>query len=491
MKKSNVAWLLFIFVITYIPIFYNLDKPALFIWDEAIYANNALAMSINKQFLVYFENHAPSFYNVKPPLAIWLQCLCINIFGPCELAVRLPTGLGSLFTCFAVFLFARKNLNIRIGIIAILFLVTSQGYIRPHVSRTGDLDGLLTFWITAYALLSFDLLLNMPSENRKRIFFIAILVFCAFLTKSVAGFMPLAGLFAGMILTGKTKYILTNKYTYIGALAVLGGCISFYLLKESYHPGYWEKVYFSEFTRFTQNVMPWHNQPFWFYFDNIYRKYFKYYIWLIPLSTLYLFRHKEEKLRNTVILCLTFIVSYGLLISIPIVKLDWYDAPLYPVMSLVAAVTLYYSSRAIGNYLNIHPKKWVIDAILIPALVAFPYYQIYKSNLKYIPAEYLENEGFAIRKIRKTNPEIKDYKVIMNVTHPEHIDAVNFYVIGYNHYYGYHMSILTDPDQIAVNDLIMCSNYEFMLRIKNKFRTSDVIRVKDTELLKVEGLLNP
>src|SRR5687767_10138855 len=43
------------------------------IWDEAIYANNALEMTETGNLLVLHNNGEPSLYNTKPPLNIWLQ----------------------------------------------------------------------------------------------------------------------------------------------------------------------------------------------------------------------------------------------------------------------------------------------------------------------------------------------------------------------------------------------------------------------------------
>jgi 4-amino-4-deoxy-L-arabinose transferase-like glycosyltransferase len=129
------------------------------ILDEAIYANNALEMAINKDFWVLKNNDVATLYNVKPPLVIWLQCLCIWIFGANEFAIRLPSVLAAFFMCFRVFYFLNKHFNIRAAFLRLLVLVTSQGYVKVHVTRTGDLDSVLVFFITAYSLLIFDIIL--------------------------------------------------------------------------------------------------------------------------------------------------------------------------------------------------------------------------------------------------------------------------------------------------------------------------------------------
>ena len=235
---KNIYYAFLIVFLTYIPIFYNLGKPPIFIWDEAIYANNALEMSINKNFIVLQNNGKPTLYNVKPPLVIWLQSVCIWIFGANEFSIRLPSALAALLTCFALFYFAKRHFSPIIGILAVLFLVTSQGYIRVHVARSGDLDSVLVLFITLYTLLFFDYLLQTPKNCKPSFLLICFFVLCSFLSKSVAGLMPLLGLFLGMIAIKKGKEVLENSFVYIVAFATLMLCGSYYLIREQLSAGY-------------------------------------------------------------------------------------------------------------------------------------------------------------------------------------------------------------------------------------------------------------
>lgn len=77
-KIHWTGWIILLLVISYIPIFFNLEKAPIRMWDEAIYANNALEMAVNHDFLVLHNNGVPNLYNTKPPLVIWLQTLCIT-----------------------------------------------------------------------------------------------------------------------------------------------------------------------------------------------------------------------------------------------------------------------------------------------------------------------------------------------------------------------------------------------------------------------------
>ena len=194
--RAQLRWLILLFVLCYIPLFHFLAKPAIVIWDEALYANNALDMAIHKNFWVLHYNGEVCISNTKPPLVIWLQCLGIWLLGPTELPIRLPSALAAFMTCLAVFYFAKYSLkNEKIGLGAVLFLITARGIVRAHVARTGDLDAMLVCWITVYALLALHFLLHHV-DNYQRLFrWIGLSIFLAFMTKSIAGLMPILGLF--------------------------------------------------------------------------------------------------------------------------------------------------------------------------------------------------------------------------------------------------------------------------------------------------------
>ena len=480
---KNIYYIFVIVFISYIPIFYNIEKPPIFIWDEAIYANNALEMAIHKNFIVLQNNGQPTLYNVKPPLVIWLQCLSIWIFGANEFAIRLPSTLAALLTCFAVFYFAKRNLNPIIGILAVLFLVTTDGYIRIHVSRSGDLDSVLVLFITLYSLLFFDYLLNSPQNSKKYLALIGLLVFCAFLSKSVAGLMPILGLFLGMIAVKKGREVLENRFIYLVAFTTLLLCGSYYAIREYLSNGYLEKVKFSEYLRFTKNIMSWHEHPFWYYLDNMYERFYKYYILFLPLTLIGIFS-KNWNFRRFSILGIIFSVSYFLLISYPIVKLEWYDAPLYPMLSLLLASTLY---QFVSLIIQSQPYKSVVLAFLCLLIFTLPYYKIYTQNTKFLPTESLEYDGFAIRELSRTSPNMKNYKVLLPTKEIEHIDQANFYIKSLNHFKNYEIKLIKNVQEVENNDVILCSNSNALEKIKQKFKVEEISTIYESKLIRIKS----
>jgi 4-amino-4-deoxy-L-arabinose transferase-like glycosyltransferase len=315
--RNKLTWVAILFVICYIPLHYFLGKSPIVIWDEALYAKNALEMSIDKDFLVLHNDGKICTSNEKPPLVIWLQCICIWLMGPSEIAIRFPTALASFFTCLAMFFFAKYSLkNEKIGLFAVLFLITSRGIIRSHIARTGDLDCMLMFWITAYSLLTLHFLLH-KIENYKPYFrWIGLFIFLAFMTKSVAGLMPVLGLLMAAIALGRGKEMLSNAYTYRMTTAVLGACVGYYLLRGWAQPGYLSKAIYSDYTRFFVNIMPWHTQPADFYITIARELFFKHYFWFLPLTLLNFFS-KEVLIRRFMLGGLAFAGRYFCLDFLP------------------------------------------------------------------------------------------------------------------------------------------------------------------------------
>ena len=484
---NNIKWALFIFLLTYIPIWYNLDKPALYIWDEASYAVNALEMAIHKNFFVLKTDGETTLYNVKPPLVIWLQCASIWLFGPNELAVRFPSALAAFFTCLAVFFFMKKHFGKWHGLVSVLFLVTTTGYIRPHMARTADLDSVLVFFITCYSLLFFDYLIS--DENKKNvrtIYVIGALTACAFLSKSIAGLMPILGLFIGAILLGKSRFILSDKHIYFSGIMSVSIAISYYLFREWLAPGYLEKVWVSEYQRFTEDNIPWLNGPWWYYPVAMYKKLYLYYIYLLPLLPLLYFT-ENKKTRQVSVLAFSFFLAYVLLISYPSVKLDWYLGPIYPVLAILLGCLffeiLYLIKKRVGaRGLN---WKYMVPGMLL--VFGFPYFSIYKQNTKYLPTDMLERDGYAIKKLHKKNPEIKSYKIYMPVKYPRHVDAAEFYIKSLNHWKGHDLELVKNTDDISPGDTVLCSRLKYEKELKKEFKLSEIKKIYHSKLMLVNG----
>ncbi|MBA3901452.1 MAG: glycosyltransferase family 39 protein, partial [Bacteroidetes bacterium] len=153
MKSKHYLILFLLLILAYFPIFSHLNTLPIRIWDESRLALNAYEMAQSGNLIVTSYEGEPDMWNTKPPLMIWMQAGLIKLIGLDELAIRLPSAIAVFFTCITLFIFSLRYLkSFWLGIIGILVLITSSGFVGFHTGRTGDYDAMLAFFIFSYCL---------------------------------------------------------------------------------------------------------------------------------------------------------------------------------------------------------------------------------------------------------------------------------------------------------------------------------------------------
>lgn len=112
MKQNLIKHLLIALVaaILFIPF---LGHVHLFDWDEVNFAECAREMLVTKNYLKVQIDFQP-FWE-KPPLFIWMQALCMNLFGINEFAARLPNALMGIVTLCTLFYAGKRTVSERMG----------------------------------------------------------------------------------------------------------------------------------------------------------------------------------------------------------------------------------------------------------------------------------------------------------------------------------------------------------------------------------------
>lgn len=112
MKQHLLKQLLIAFgaAILFIPF---LGQVHLFDWDEVNFAECAREMLVSKNYLRVQIDFQP-FWE-KPPLFIWMQALCMKIFGIGEFAARLPNAIMGIVTLCTLFHVGKKVVNERMA----------------------------------------------------------------------------------------------------------------------------------------------------------------------------------------------------------------------------------------------------------------------------------------------------------------------------------------------------------------------------------------
>ncbi len=421
-KHQNILLTIFLGAFIYFPLFWNLTEPPIPMYDESIYAINAYEMSQNGNYIVTHFNHKPDMWNTKPPLMTWLQVICIKTFGFNELSIRLPSALAGLFICLLILWFSIKHLkNKWIGILSIMVLVTTQGFVRSHVTRTGDYDALLSLFMVSYSLFFYCYL-----KTNKQKYFISF--FCCLilstLTKGIAGLLFLPALFIASIYTKRFLNIVKNKKTYIGIIAFLCFVLGFYLLREHYNPGYIKAVIENELGSRFLNTIEGHSGSFWFYCNARELLYWMYF--LLP-SVVILLMIRQNQIKSAAIFSLIISVSHFLILSSGDTKLDWYMAPNYPYLALLIGSFLFYFIKWFSSFAKSNGKVRHISAIILltTAIFFYPYYMILDKvsdrYLKIRPDSAVQMACF-LQKVQQRNINLSGYKMVKE-TYSPNIDA--------------------------------------------------------------------
>lgn len=196
MKQNLVKQLLIALgaAILFIPF---LGHVHLFDWDEVNFAECAREMLVSKNYLRVQIDFQP-FWE-KPPMFIWMQALCMNIFGINEFAARLPNALMGITTLCTLFYVGKRTVSERMAWWWVLLYAGS--WLPAFYFKSAIIDPTFNFFI----FVSFFQVYLMRNGNRKLLHALLAGIFLglAVLTKG-----PVAILVAMLSLV---VYLLLNK----------------------------------------------------------------------------------------------------------------------------------------------------------------------------------------------------------------------------------------------------------------------------------------
>jgi len=485
-KYIDAIVILMVLLLSSFSLFYNLSALPVKMWDEAIYANNSIEMMTDCNLLVVKHEGKPDLFNTKPPLVIWLQALSMKLFGINEFAIRFPSALFGLFTVLAVYFFCARVIKSRItGLFSVLVLITSKGFVGYHVTRTGDLDAVLVFWLTLYSLI-FLTILMYPSRKPNYYFsLLSIGIIFAFLTKGVAGFLFLPSMLLISFLFGNHN-IYKQKLIYIYAFFSLTVCIGYYILREYLSPGYLDLVINFEIFRISEVVASWQTHPFDFYIWLIVEHFYPFY-YVLPLTIFlpFLFKFKSNEFKISIYL-LILCIGYFVMISYPPVKLEWYDAPLYPIMAILIGLLITKLIKLLSGIMKSGYSKYFKYALIVILLASYTYpYRNIIESYKYPENIYVMERDGAYLKYLKTNyPKINNIKVFKIEKHKRHYDQVLFYKRAYEKTLDYKISIVSE-NSFGPGDFVIATRKEIKNIILEKYRVEEINNWKSGSLFKI------
>lgn len=478
-RVPTILHYLLLLALIYFVVFLKLGSFHMRWWDESMFAVNTYEMLHNgKWFSLYFDD-VPDLYNSKPPLTSWLQILFVNFFGFNELALRLPSALATCLTIVFLFKFIALHFDYLLAWITSLILLTSYGFIHFHTARTADSDALLTFFVLIANFYFLSYILNQ-SKKYQLLFFLFITL--AFSTK----------LYAGLLFSPAYLFILLHKGLFkkfvCSSTFLLG--ISFFILttgsllyfRELDTPGYLNEVLFKDAGR-VLSVVENHNESTFFYLDNLLNH--RYSIWFVftVLGLILTYFQPKNTRKDIFIFSFSLIISYLVVITISITKLEWYDMPLFPYLSIFAAYPIYVliENTSITNKTLPLVKKYFILSIIM----FYPYMTMFnKSQGNTIKRGELQLEANAIFLFEKinNNESMDNTKVL----YKNWKGSLLFYKYRLAEL-DQKIDLITDITSISVNDHILVCNDELKDKLSNNFEITLIDKKRNADLFLIEN----
>lgn len=475
-NKAVNFWgpLLVFLLLSYFSLFHLLQRHPMYWWDESSYALNAQEMIERGNPIEVYLLGQPDLYNSKPPFAIWCMASCIKVFGFNELGARMASAIFALLTAALLWILGIKITHNRwLALIFPAILFSSIGYTGWHIARTGDTDSILVFWIFLQSIFIFSYT-NTDSAKKETLYLALFGLAFSFgcLTKGIAGITAIPGIVAWIIYKGKIKSILLNKGFYIALFSFLLLVIGYYWLRSSLTPGYFQAVMENEIggRLQRQDFLNQKTLPFYFYFESmITQERFFIWIFILPISIIYILISKHSMTKQVGLFFIFIFFSISGLLAISKTKLEWYDAPLYPVMSIIIGV----------SFIILITEKSKKFIILFICCMGWPFFKVVANNSSSFSGSAIGN---FMRLIRKKGHS-KDTVHIIN-SNPNFF-VVYFYakkdsLLGYSN-----KVVLADDASLSAGDYILTQQYERDVDVHKIFNLEPILHYKECNYYRI------
>lgn len=346
------VWFVASVAVAALALFYRLGALPVQVWDEGRLANNALEMSEHGFSLVTTYDGMPDHWNTKPPLLIWLMAWSIQVFGPSEWSIRLPSVVAGLLTAIVVFWFcAARVKSPAVGFAAVLMLMSAPGYVQGtdfwsnpgemlqgHAARSGNYDAVLALFTTLFLIAGYLCISGRSAIHRGWLVICACGVLLAFLTKSVQALIFLPALVGYAAYRGKLRSLLGSRTMWLCGAIVILVCIGYYIAREHVDPGFIQAAFAFDFGRYSA-------------VSDGHRGDWSYYLWqyrLFPTIVPFLVIGAAQALvdtgerRELSVYIASVSAFYLVVISLSATKLWWYAIPLVPLSAIAFALAVDY-----------------------------------------------------------------------------------------------------------------------------------------------------
>lgn len=204
-------------------VFRNLGADEIRGFDEGRHAVNALEMYERGDLIVSTYNGETDYYNLKPPLSMYLIMLNYAIFGKNLFAIRIGAACCYFLTALFSALYVSRRRNWWAGCFTLLLFGCSMQLLMESMARKGDANALYQFFATGAMLLLLLLCRRKQDEGQRALLLYGGIGLCcaaAFLTKSFHAAVPLLTVLIVLFFLGKRATCAAEWGIFTGCTAV-------------------------------------------------------------------------------------------------------------------------------------------------------------------------------------------------------------------------------------------------------------------------------
>lgn len=217
-----------------------------------------------------------------------------------------------------------------------------------------------------------------------------------------------------------------------------------------------------------QKTLPWY-----FYFDYmVTQDRFYGWIFVLPVSIIYIFTRPADHLKKAGVFFIFIFFGISILLALSRTKLEWYDAPLYPLMAAIIGISFCQFFNQTGN-------KYIVLA-LFGGVFVVSYYKVVYNNM--------DTDGTSLRsfyKLVRHNGHGKDSIHVIN-SDPNY--PLYFYAVK-DCLDGYYSDVVTHVDSsLHVGSYIVTEKYERDIDVNRTFVLKPILRYKECNYYQIAGI---
>jgi 4-amino-4-deoxy-L-arabinose transferase-like glycosyltransferase len=480
-KAIGIVCFVLFLVVMYFPTFLHLTKLPIELWDESLFSLRAIYMAKTGSYMSNFNlfNELPNHLNTKLPFTTFFQVLSIKLFGINELAIRLPIALIFLTTVGVVcWYFLRYYQALPSGYVFGLVLVTSLGFVMPHMLRSGDQDVPFACYVLL-SVLCWDRYMKQGKASALAGF--TLLFIAALLTKNLLAGLIIPGIALHVLFEKRLLSILKDYRIYLAIAAV---CLAYFgtiYYLDSQYPGFISRMWHYELGGRYSNVIEEHKGPFLTYVMDLAFKDFVPYLFLLCLSiALHFDSNMSKETRSTLRLFGLVFLSYLLIISTAQTKTFWYIAPLYTFGAFILALSVQHLYSTYLQHLPVKLRMAMLGSTLLA--MAIPYGQVIENVFEPVTQYKDAKYGNMIGQMKHYRPDVKTFTLVdNNFGTSAYFYKEKYNAIGQDYNISYKRYIDLVPNQYVVTCL-----QSVMTPIHKNYTYSELFQFEDCKLIQIQ-----